>query len=215
MAVVDDDLKLKLGCLLRRLGLQRAPRQVLACMGVGLALLAGLAVWRFWPAGDSLPTADEGVLQVEVQASGAEEQVIAVDVEGEVRHPGLYSLPAGSRAGDAVEAAGGLTKHARAGAINLAQLLEDGQQVTIPSKKDAQAAVQEPAADGGAQAGPVNINSASAQELQQLSGIGELLSQRIVDYRSTHGPFASADELTEVPGIGEARLENLRAQICV
>ena len=139
--------------------------------------------------------------------SGAEEQVIAVDVEGEVRHPGLYSLPAGSRAGDAVEAAGGLTKHARAGAVNLAQLLEDGQQVTIPSKKDAQAAVQEPAADGGAQAGPVNINSASAQELQQLSGIGELLSQRIVDYRSTHGPFASADELTEVPGIGEARLE--------
>ena len=190
MAVVDDDLKLKLGCLLRRLGLQRAPWQVLACMGAGLALLAGLAVWRFWPAGGELCAADAGVLQVEVQASGTEEQVIAVDVEGEVRHPGLYSLPAGSRAGDAVEAAGGLTKHARAGAINLAQLLEDGQQVTIPSKKD-------------------------AQELQQLSGIGELLSQRIVDYRSTHGPFASADELTEVPGIGEARLENLRAQICV
>ncbi|MGN0078627.1 MAG: helix-hairpin-helix domain-containing protein [Coriobacteriales bacterium] len=215
MAVVDDDLKLKLGCLLRRLGLQRAPRQVLACMGVGLALLAGFAVWRFWPAGDTLPAGDEGSFQVEVQASGAEEQVIAVDVEGEVRHPGLYSLPAGSRAGDAVEAAGGLTKHARTGAVNLAQLLEDGQQVTIPSKRDAQAATQDPAAGGGDQTGPVNINSASAQELQQLSGIGELLSQRIVDYRSGHGPFASVDELTEVPGIGEARLENLRAQICV
>ena len=183
MAVLDDDLKLKLGCLLRRLGLQRAPRQVLACMGVGLALLAGLAVWRFWPAGDSLPTGDEGGFQVEVTTT--------------------------------VEAAGGLTKHARTGAVNLAQLLEDGQQVTIPSKKDAQAAVQEPAAGGGEQAAPVNINSASAQELQQLSGIGELLSQRIVDYRSAHGPFASVDELTEVPGIGEARLENLRAQICV
>ena len=62
MAVVDDDLKLKLGCLLRRLGLQRAPWQVLACMGAGLALLAGFAVWRFWPAGGELCAADEGVL---------------------------------------------------------------------------------------------------------------------------------------------------------
>lgn len=216
--MLTDDLKLKLACLLRRAGLSRAPRPVLLCMGAGLVLLAGLALWRFWPAGAALP--DEGAdFQVAVQEEQAPASIV-VDVEGAVVSPGLYTLPAGARAGDAVEAAGGLAPKAQPGGVNLAQLLEDGQQLTVPFKSSAGQAgggsASAGAAAGSAAAGGlVNINTATAQELQQLSGIGPALSQRIVDYRNANGPFASVDGLLEVSGIGEAILGKIRSQASV
>lgn len=216
--MLTDDLKLKLACLLRRAGLSRAPRPVLLCMGAGLVLLAGVALWRFWPAGGELPA--EGVdFQVEVQEEPAASSIV-VDVEGAVVSPGLYTLPAGARAGDAVEAAGGLAPKALSGGVNLAQPLEDGQQLTVPFKGAAgQAAGSHgaaSAADGSSAAGGlVNINTATVQELQQLSGIGPSLSQRIVDYRNANGPFASVDDLLEVSGIGEAILGKIRSQVSV
>ncbi|MGN0073129.1 MAG: helix-hairpin-helix domain-containing protein [Coriobacteriales bacterium] len=219
--MLTDDLKLKLACLLRRAGLSRVPRSALLCMGVGLALLGGLAMWRFWPAGEpQVPgEADFQVLAQEEQEP--EEALIVVDVEGAVRNPGLYTLPAGARAGDAVEAAGGLAPKALQGGVNLAQELEDGQQLNIPFKGSASKPAAGAGTAGGAGAsgsagsGLVNINTASAQELQQLSGIGPALSQRIVDYRAEHGPFASIEDLLEVSGIGQAIVEKIRSQVSV
>lgn len=214
--MLSDDLKLKLSCLLRRAGLAKVPQPVLACGGVACVLLLGLALWRFWPAGGAELPAQDADFQVLSQAvqEDAGSGTIVVDVEGAVREPGLYELPAGARVGDAVEAAGGLSAKALAGGINLAQSLEDGQQVVVPAKSSQQASA---AGTGAASSsgGLVNINTASAQELQQLSGIGESLSQRIVDYRNANGAFASVDELTQVSGIGEATLEKIRDKVCV
>lgn len=241
---MDGNVKLKLRSIARRAGLADTPKPVLACLGVVTVLLLGFALWRFWPAGPasaghdfSVSTAyeaddasgqEDALAQDGGDAGGIETAsgVICVDVEGAVRNPGLYELEAGSRVGDAVKAAGGITKKAVRGQVNLAAALQDGQQVMVPSKQDAAVSggqAQDSAAvdvaaggsgDGDAQ-GKININTASAIQLQQLSGIGESLSQRIVDYRNANGAFGSVDDLTKVSGIGDARLESIRAQICV
>lgn len=241
---MDGNVKLKLRSIARRAGLADTPKPVLACLGVVTVLLLGFALWRFWPAGPasaghdfSVSTAyeaddasgqEDALAQDGGDAGGIETAsgVICVDVEGAVRNPGLYELEAGSRVGDAVKAAGGITKEAVRGQVNLASALQDGQQVVVPSKQDAAVSggqAQDSAAvgvaaggsgDGDAQ-GKININTASAIQLQQLSGIGESLSQRIVDYRNANGAFGSVDDLTKVSGIGDARLESIRAQICV
>ncbi len=241
---MDGNVKLKLRSIARRAGLADTPKPVLACLGVVTVLLLGFALWRFWPAGPasaghdfSVSTAyeaddasgqEDALAQDGGDAGGIETAsgVICVDVEGAVRNPGLYELEAGSRVGDAVKAAGGITKKAVRGQVNLASALQDGQQVVVPSKQDAAVSggqAQDSAAvdvaaggsgDGDAQ-GKININTASATQLQQLSGIGESLSQRIVDYRNANGAFGSVDDLTKVSGIGDARLESIRAQICV
>lgn len=241
---MDGNVKLKLRSIVRRAGLADTPKPVLACLGVVTVLLLGFALWRFWPAGPasaghdfSVSTAyeaddasgqEDALAQDGGDAGGIETAsgVICVDVEGAVRNPGLYELEAGSRVGDAVKAAGGITKKAVRGQVNLASALQDGQQVVVPSKQDAAVSggqAQDSAAvdvaaggsgDGDAQ-GKININTASATQLQQLSGIGESLSQRIVDYRNANGAFGSVDDLTKVSGIGDARLESIRAQICV
>jgi competence protein ComEA len=126
------------------------------------------------------------------------EQVV-VQVDGEVVRPGVYRLAAGARVSDAVQAAGGLLPAADAGALNLARLLRDGDRVTVPPR----------AASGGRPA-PVNINTASAEQLEALPGIGPVLARRIVEFRARHGPFQRLDDLLEVQGIGPRLLERLR-----
>ena len=140
-----------------------------------------------------------------------------------MKRPGLYELLAGSRVGDAIEAAGGMTKKAARGAVNLAALVEDGQQVVVPKKGGDSGGGAAPQSSGSASvlgsstdaSSKVNINTASAAQLQQLPGIGELLSQRIVDYRQANGSFASVDDLAKVSGIGDTRLASIRNLICV
>lgn len=227
-----DDVKTKAKSLLRRAGLAGAPRPVLACLCAAAILLLGFALWRFWPAGPASAGQDfsveiQGKSQGEFGTDAAKDgrddrdSLLSVDVEGAVRNPGLYEMAAGSRVGDAVDAAGGMTKRAQRGAVNLAAVLEDGQLVLIPAKsKNAAATSGQESGAGSASAGAagsstVNVNTASAEELQQLNGIGESLSQRIVDYRQANGPFSSIDELANVSGIGEARLAAIRDQISV
>jgi competence protein ComEA len=138
---------------------------------------------------------------------------VVVDVVGAVRRPGVYRLPAGSRARDAVRRAGGARPHADLASINLAALLADGEQVRVPAL----------AAPGAAAAGPsasappaiVHLNGASADDLDSLDGIGPALAQRIVAYRTAHGGFRSVDELDEVSGIGPVRLEALRPRLAL
>jgi len=136
---------------------------------------------------------------------------VVVDVVGAVRRPGVYRLPAGSRARDAVRRAGGARKRADLESVNLATLLADGEQVRVPLLPVAGEAA--PAGAGtGATAPPVivHLNSANAGDLDALDGIGPSLAARIVAYRAAHGGFRSVDELDEVSGIGPKRLEALR-----
>lgn len=145
-------------------------------------------------------------------STGAEQnskfQPLVVYVSGAVRRPGVVSLRDGDRVVDAIKAAGGTKASAELSAVNLAARVADGQQVAVPSRGPGAAA-----AGASGAAGPISLSTATPEQLDQLDGIGPGLAQKIVDYRTQHGGFRSVDELSEVPGIGEKRLESLRAQL--
>lgn len=140
---------------------------------------------------------------------------VVVSVAGKVRRPGLVRLPAGSRVDDAVRAAGGPVDDASTGLLNLARRLVDGEQVLVgidPPPGTAPAGGPE---SGSAAGGLVDLNTASASDLDALPGIGPVLAQRIVDWRTENGRFASIDQLREVTGIGEAKYEDLQSKVAV
>jgi competence protein ComEA len=135
--------------------------------------------------------------------------MLVVDVAGAVRLPGLYRLPQGSRIADALAKAGGTTGKAAIDSVNLAAPLADGEQIVVPAKMPGGASV--PAGEAPATtSGPVSLSTATIDQLDALPGIGPVTAQKIVDYRTEHGPFASVDDLDAVPGIGPTRLEQLR-----
>lgn len=144
---------------------------------------------------------------------------VVVAVAGRVRRPGVVRLASGSRVEDAVRAAGGPLPGASAGLLNLARRLVDGEQVlvgvehppgTAPATSGDAAAV--PGTSGG---GAVDLNTATAAELDALPGIGPVLAERIVAWRAQNGPFRSVDQLREVAGIGEAKFATLRPEVRV
>lgn len=140
--------------------------------------------------------------------------MLVVDVAGAVRVPGLYRLPQNSRVADAVAKAGGATGKAAVESVNLAAPLADGEQVVVPTRTAAGGAV---APAGGssptATSGPVSLSTATAEQLDELPGIGPVTAQKIVDYRTQHGAFHSVDELDAISGIGPARLDQLRGLV--
>jgi competence protein ComEA len=133
---------------------------------------------------------------------------VVVDVVGAVRRPGLYRLRQGSRIADAVARAGGATAKADLAQVNLAAPLADGEQVVVP-RRGAPGAVGG-GSSTGAPAGPVQLSTATLEQLDTLPGVGPSTAQKILDYREKHGAFSSVDELDAVPGIGPKRLEQLR-----
>jgi competence protein ComEA len=140
-------------------------------------------------------------------AASASGRLLVVDIAGAVRRPGLYRLPQGSRVADAVARAGGLTRHADPTLVNLAAPLADGEQVLVSAQGGGAAAV---AADGAAPSAPVHLNSADAEQLDTLPGVGPVTAQKIVTYRAQNGPFTSLDGLDAIPGIGPARIASLK-----
>ena len=147
----------------------------------------------------------------------AESQVLVVHVAGAVAVPGVYHLDAGSRVIDAVQAAGGVAAGSNSDAINLAALLTDGERVYVPRVGEVPPSVASsgPGAGEPSATGPVNLNSANADDLDTLPGVGPTTATAILTYRDQHGPFASVDDLTNVPGIGPAKLEALRGLVVV
>lgn len=139
--------------------------------------------------------------------------VLVVDVAGWVRDPGVYEFVEGDRVIDAIHAAGGARHGAALDALNLAAPLADGTQVLVPRRTR----TPDGTAVGGVAGTPakINVNTASAAELETLSGIGEVLAQRIVDHRMENGPFASVEDLLGVSGIGDAILEQIRDDVTV
>lgn len=153
---------------------------------------------------------------------------IVVDVDGAVAHPGLYKLPPGSRVQAALAAAGGLSPQADAHRINRAAKLHDGQKLYVLSQGESTPPLAASSGQGcegqactsteGGVAGSdpegqglVNINTANATQLTQLPGVGPAIAQKIIDYRTANGPFTSVDDLTKVPGIGAAKLAQIKS----
>ena len=147
-----------------------------------------------------------------VGASDSSRAQLLVDVSGAVRRPGVYKLPAGSRINDALLEAGGATAKADLTLVNRAATLTDGQQVLVIEKVSATSAAATPGGSsaGGAAVAPIHLNNATLEQLDELPGVGPATAQRILDYRTTNGPFKSVDELDSVSGIGPAKLAELR-----
>ena len=141
---------------------------------------------------------------------------VVVSVVGLVARPGLVTLPQGARVADAVAAAGGLLPDADPASVNLAAVVSDGQQVAVGVPGAGVAGGAAPgvagAADGG---GPVDLNAATAADLDALPGIGPVLAQRIVEHRERNGPFRSVEQLDDVPGIGPATYAELAELVAV
>lgn len=217
-----EEMKLRAHSLLRQAGLAELPRSVLiGILIIGLVLIL-VGIWQFWPRAnaDYIATAnqEQKVSDANAQQIAPTQAEIMIDVEGAVNAPGLYMLAADSRVGEAIEAAGGFAADAQPGATNLAQKLSDGEQVFVPTVEETQGATNaaaKAAMPSSKQDGKININTASAEELQELSGVGPALSGRIIDYRESKGRFSSIEDLKEVSGIGETRFENLKDKICV
>ncbi|HKU57675.1 MAG TPA: ComEA family DNA-binding protein [Gaiellaceae bacterium] len=142
----------------------------------------------------------------------AASKLLVVDVAGAVRRPGLYRLRSGSRVDDAVASAGGATAKAQLGAVNLAAPIADGEQIVVPGRGAGAAAASSPAA-GSSPSAPLDLNSATLEQLESLPGIGPVTAQKILDYRQQHGAFHSVAELQGVPGIGPAHMAQLKGLV--
>jgi competence protein ComEA len=193
--------------LLRSGRLDPGRRGVLALVVVALvaAAVAGVILLRGRSTEQPLPVPTVAGAVSTGTGTGPE---VVVDVAGKVRHPGLVRLPAGSRIDDAVHAAGGVLPGVSTGALNLAQKVTDGQQVLV--------SVQAPLGAGGPSAGGLlDLNTATPGQLDGLPGIGPVLADKIVSWRTEHGSFASIDQLRQVGGIGESKYQALKSKVRV
>lgn len=209
--------------LLERAGLGALPPRTVKAVVVAAAVVIGVGLWRFWPSAPAPEIPFEAqtpppAASVESTAPAGE---IVVHVAGAVFTPGVYHLPADSRVADAVAAAGGGLATAALDSLNLARILSDGEQVYVLTTEQAASGAPSPGTGGGAgpvdtgagAEGRVNINTASATELEELPGVGPATAQKIVDEREANGPFAAPEDLMRVPGIGEKKFESLREYV--
>lgn len=192
-----------------------------------VALIAGMIVLALWWNTNQQQLAELPVVEEMLLADGFDtlaaapvlaptaEPLIVVYVSGEVGNQGVYSLPANARVSDLAEAAGGLVAGADLEHINLAQRLSDEQHVHIPAV-GAVAPGPVTSTSTGASAGTsIDLNSATIAELDTLDGIGPALAQRIIDYRTEHGPYHAVEDILEVKGISDTLFQKIVAQIQV
>jgi len=193
-------------------------RQLALCVaGVVLAVVLGLRELAGGEDGGGEP-GSRPVAAIEVQEDTKAGGRVVVHVAGAVRRPGVYKLPANARVDEAVAQAGGPTRRADLGGLNLAAQVEDGRQVLVPERLRAAASANPAAASGAegaapAEGQPVNLNTATLEQLDTLTGIGPTTAQKILDFREERGGFGSVEELGEIPGIGDKRLATLREEV--
>jgi competence protein ComEA len=190
------------------IAVSRSTALVGVCVALALLALVGQRLARAGTAHEP----EVAAVPLEPVAEAPSQPILVVHVVGQVRRPGLYRLRDGSRIADAVRRAGGARLGADLAALNLAAPLVDGIQVLVPSRAAPGAAASSTGGQGAglASAPAISLSSATVEELDELPGVGPITAQKIVDYRTEHGPFASVDDLDAVPGIGPTRIEQLR-----
>jgi len=194
---------------------ERPARVGLAAAGAVVIVVAAALLLRTPSSGSApaLPRADA----LPSAATTTTTATVVVDVAGAVARPGLVRLPGGSRVADAIDAVGGLLPTADRDRLNLAAPLVDGQRVYVPARgqdvpPDLSSGGSSPSANADA---IVDLNTATVDDLDRLPGVGPATAQAILDYRRQHGRFRTIDELLEVRGIGEAKLNQLRPHVRV
>jgi competence protein ComEA len=149
----------------------------------------------------------------------AQEETVSAEctvyICGAVKSPGVYSFPSGSRVCDAVEAAGGLSKKAAAGAVNQARILVDGEQITIPRKTAGSGSASSDPENSSNDSGLININQADLSQLMTLSGIGQAKAQLIITYREENGSFQTKEDIMKISGIKEGIYNQIKDSITV
>ena len=202
-------------------------RELVGLFVIGAVVVAACLLWyvRSLPS----PVRIEASMSRSAAAPGAGTRVatvasptpgpeLVVDVAGWVRHPGVYRFHQGDRVIDAIQAAGGAKPGANLAAINEAALLQDAQQILV-AKRGAHGGEGGGAGVGGAgggdTGGKINLNTATLDQLETLPGIGEVIGQRIIDYRQQHGPFHSVQDLLNVSGIGPSHLADVKDLVTV
>jgi competence protein ComEA len=191
--------------------------ELVGLVAVLVITLGGAAFWyvRSLPRPVEVETATAPAVGTSgATGSPSPEVVLLVDVAGWVRRPGVYEFTSGSRVIDAIQAAGGARPGAHLEALNLAAPLVDGTQILVV-RQGAETAAPVGGTGGAVPGALVNVNTASATELETLPGVGEVLAQAIIDHRTQNGPFTSVDQLLDVSGIGDATLEDIRELVTV
>jgi competence protein ComEA len=182
---------------------------VLAVVAVLVVLLVGYLTWRSRPHAEPVPTASSSA-PLPPAGPAVPTGSVVVAVHGRVGHPGTYRLPAGSRVGDAIDAAGGALPGVDLSYVNLARRLVDGELIVIGGTPPP----DQPGTDSQP-GGRIDLNTATLTQLETLPGVGPALAQRIIDYRTQHGGFRSVDELRKVQGIGDTRYAQLKDLVTV
>ena len=186
-----------------------APRGVVPLLLAAVAL--GAALWFGRRPAQPVPVAAVSVTAVDEGAAPAVGATITVHVAGAVVDPGLVEVAVEARVADVVVAAGGALPEAALDGLNLAAPVHDGEQVVVPHRGGPSAAAGGSSGDDGR----VRVNVAGASELEALPGVGPVLAARIVEYRDANGPFATIEDLLDVPGIGEGTLAAMRDAVLV
>lgn len=182
---------------------------VIAVIALLAAVIAGIGAWRARPDPEpvAVPAPEQG------STSPSTGPLLVVAVAGKVRRPGVVRLPPGSRVADAVAAAGGAVPGTDLAMLNLARKVVDGEQIVVGAP--APAGGPQPAGAPPQPGALLNLNAATAAQLDTLPGVGPVLAQRLVEYRTANGGFRSVDQLREVEGIGESRFQRLKELVTV
>jgi competence protein ComEA len=189
----------------------RDPRR-LAAWGAAALVLILLTAWYLARSRTTASASAPPVPTIAMAPASEGGGRVVIDVAGAVHRPGVYRMAAGARVEDALKRAGGATRRADLGQINRAAKLEDGRQVLVPERPSRHAAAAAPASTQ-APAQPINLNTATLEQLDTLDGVGPATAQKIIDFRAAHGGFGAVDELDQIPGIGEKKLAALREQV--
>ena len=188
-------------------------------MLIKVAAVAAVVVVAFFVFASKADKEDQIVVKDSVTAAEADDSAgesIFVDIGGEVKTPMVAELKAGSRVGDVIEAAGGLTEKADISEINRAAFVEDGEKIFVPALISTEEnGISESRETPVYSDGKININTADSQELQELNGVGPATAEKIIDYREENGRFASIDDLKDVSGIGDKSFEKIKDKIKV
>jgi competence protein ComEA len=178
-------------------------KRTLLIIAAFIIIISSLIVFR----GNSHEVVTPPIVAVQIAAPE-----IFVDVTGAVNKPGVYTLPANSRVIDAIKAAGDSAPGADLSTINLARTLSDGEQVFVDATVMNSAGTR---VSKLVRSGPININRATASQLDSLDGIGPVIAKRIIEYRKVNGPFLTTEDLQKVSGIGVAKFAQIKSKVRV